>query len=115
MEADTIFGKIIRREIPASIVFETETILAFKDIYPKAPVHILIIPKKQIASVSAACLDDQKVLGELFLAAAKIAEQVGVDKTGYRLVVNNGRDAGQAVNHLHVHLLGGRELQWPPG
>jgi histidine triad (HIT) family protein len=115
MEADTIFGKIIRREIPATIVYETETVLAFKDIYPQAPTHILIIPKKSISSVSAAKEQDRDVLGELLLAAAKIAEQVGVSKSGYRLVVNNGRDAGQAVDHLHVHLLGGRELQWPPG
>ncbi len=115
MEGDTIFGKIIRREIPATVVYETETVLAFQDIYPKAPTHILIIPKKPIQSVSKAASEDKEVLGELFLAAAKIAEETGVDKTGYRLVVNNGRDAGQAVDHLHVHLLGGRELQWPPG
>ncbi len=115
MEADTIFGKIIRREIPATIVYETETVLAFKDIYPKAPTHILIIPKKHIPNTSAVRVEDREVLGELFLAASQIAHETGVDKTGYRLVVNNGRDAGQAVDHLHMHLLGGREMEWPPG
>jgi len=115
MEADTIFGKIIRREVPASIVYETDNVLAFKDIYPKAPVHILIIPKKNIPSISAASNEDKAVLGELLLSAAKIAQQLGIENSGYRLVVNNGRDAGQAVDHLHVHLLAGRELQWPPG
>ncbi len=114
-DSDTIFGKIIRREVPATIVFENDTVLAFKDIYPKAPVHILVIPKKQIRSASAASPGDKALLGELLLVAAEIAKKEGIDKTGYRLVINNGKDAGQAVDHLHVHILGGREMEWPPG
>lgn len=114
-DSDTIFGKIIRREVPASIVFENDTVLAFKDIYPKAPVHILVIPKKHISSASSATVADKALLGELLLVAAEIAKKEGIDKTGYRLVINNGKDAGQAVEHIHVHVLGGREMEWPPG
>jgi len=112
---ETIFSKIIRREIPASIVYETETVIAFKDISPKAPVHVLCIPKKIITDVSSASTDDAQLLGELLLAAAEVAKKEGIDKSGYRLVINNGKDAGQAVNHVHVHVLGGRQLEWPPG
>jgi histidine triad (HIT) family protein len=113
--ADNIFAKIIRKEIPAKIVFEDDRALAFRDIGPKAPVHILVVPKKDIARVSDAKAEDEPILGHLLTVAAQIARQEGIDDTGYRLVINKGRDAGESVPHLHVHLLGGRALQWPPG
>jgi histidine triad (HIT) family protein len=113
--ADNIFAKIIRKEIPATIVYEDDRALAFRDIGPKAPVHILVVPKKEIARVSEAKAEDEAILGHLLMVAAQIARQEGVDETGYRLVINKGRDAGESVPHLHVHLLGGRPLQWPPG
>ena len=112
---DTIFGKIIRREIPASIVFENETVLAFRDINPQAPTHILIIPKKPIVSIAEATTQDQTLLGELLLVAQQLAVSEGISESGYRLVFNTGGDGGQAVFHLHLHLLGGRRLSWPPG
>ncbi len=111
---ETIFSKIIRKEIPAQIVHETETILAFRDINPQAPVHILIIPKKPISQIATATVDDQVLLGELLLSAAAIAEKEGL-QNGYRLVINNGPAGGQEVYHLHVHLMGGRQMNWPPG
>jgi len=114
MSSDTIFGKIISREIPADIVYEDDLILAFRDVKPQAPVHILIIPKKNIPQLSAATAQDQILLGHLLLTAKQIAEQVGL-KNGYRLVINNGQDGGQTVDHLHCHLLGDRALGWPPG
>jgi histidine triad (HIT) family protein len=114
MSNDTIFGKIIRREIPANIVYEDDLCLAFKDVHPQATVHILIIPKKNIPQLSAATAEDQNLLGHLLLTAKQIAEQVGL-KNGYRLVINNGQDGGQTVDHLHCHLLGDRALGWPPG
>jgi len=110
-----IFAKIIAKEIPAEIVFEDDRALAFRDIGPKAPVHILIIPKREIARVSEAKPEDEALLGHLLTVAAEIARKEGIDSTGYRLVINKGRDAGESVPHLHVHLLGGRALQWPPG
>jgi len=115
MKNYTIFGKILRKEIPADIVFESERVLAFRDINPKAPTHILVIPKKLIPMVSAAEQSDQDLLGELLLVAAKIARQEGIDKDGYRLVINNGDHGGQEIPHLHLHLLGGRSMKWPPG
>ena len=111
---DTIFDKIIRREIPATIVYEDEQCLAFKDIAPKAPVHILIIPKKSIAKLSDAKPEDQALLGHILLKANEIAAQLGYDGA-YRLVCNSGQAAGQEVFHLHFHLLAGRPLSWPPG
>ena len=111
--ADNIFSKIIAKQIPAKIVFEDDRALAFRDINPQAPVHILVLPKQDIANVSAT--GDEKLLGHLLTVAAAIARQEGIDATGYRLVINKGRDAGESVPHLHVHLLGGRALQWPPG
>ena len=111
----TIFSKIIAREIPADIVYETDTVLAFRDIAPQAPVHILVIPKKPIVRVSTADDADQQVLGELLLACRDIAEREGIADSGYRIVTNNGAHGGQSVDHLHLHLLGGRQLVWPPG
>lgn len=114
-DADTIFLKIIRREIPADIVFESETVLAFRDNDPKAPTHILIIPKKQLKSVADAKKEDQDLLGELLMVAAEVAKKEGLKESGYRLVINTGQDGGQTVFHLHVHLMGGRRMNWPPG
>jgi histidine triad (HIT) family protein len=113
--SQTLFEKIIARQIPADIVYEDEQVLAFRDIKPQAPVHVLLIPKKPIARISEAKPEDQAVLGWLLLRAAVIAEKLGLKSTGYRLVINNGRDAGEAVPHLHCHILGGRPLGWPPG
>lgn len=110
----TLFGKIIRREIPADIVYEDDLCLAFKDINPQAPTHVLLIPKKEIVKLSDAGAADQAVLGHLLLAAGKIARQLGV-ADAFRLVVNNGAEAGQSVFHLHLHILAGRKLRWPPG
>ncbi len=112
---DNIFLKIARKEIPATVVFEDDRALAFRDTNPKAPTHILIIPKKEIERVSKAAPDDEALLGHLLLVAAEIARNEGIEKNGYRLVINNGRDAGESVPHLHVHLLAGRALKWPPG
>ena len=112
---DTIFGKIIRKEIPARIVFENEHVLAFHDVAPQAPTHILIIPKKPLPNLGAASSDDQQLLGELLLTAAKIAKEQGLAQEGYRTVINTGSGAGQTVFHLHLHLLGGRDMRWPPG
>jgi histidine triad (HIT) family protein len=111
----TLFEKIIAREIPADIVFEDDQCLAFRDISPQAPIHILIIPKKPIARIGAAQADDQSLLGHLLLTAAEIARRENIAPTGYRLVINNGPHGGETVPHLHIHLLGGRHLTWPPG
>ncbi len=113
--ADTIFGKIIRREIPAEIVYEDEEVLAFKDIAPQAPIHVLIIPKKEIPTANDIQEEDAPLIGKLFIVAKKLAKEFGVDESGYRLVINCNKDAGQAVYHLHLHLLGGRKFTWPPG
>jgi histidine triad (HIT) family protein len=110
----TLFGKIIRREIPADIVYEDDLCLAFRDINPQAPTHVLVIPKTAIAKLSDAGDGDQALLGHLLLAAGKIARSLGVGDA-FRLVVNNGAEAGQSVFHLHLHILGGRKLRWPPG
>lgn len=112
--ADTIFGKIIRGEVPAKIVHDDSHCLAFHDVAPQAPIHVLVIPKKPIASLAEANADDADLLGHLVVVAAKLATELGL-ADGYRLVVNCGRDGGQSVDHLHVHLLGGRRLSWPPG
>lgn len=114
--SETIFTKIIRKEIPADIVFENEHVLAFRDINPQAPVHILIIPKIVISSVrELSGAEHAKLLGELIDAANVIAKQEKVSENGFRLVLNCGPDAGQEVYHLHIHLLGGRKMNWPPG
>ena len=112
--ADTVFGRIIRREIPARIAHEDDLCLAFHDVAPQAPVHVLVIPKHPIPSLAAVTPGDAALLGHLVLVATQLAAQLGLDG-GYRLVVNCGRDGGQSVDHLHVHLLGGRGLGWPPG
>ena len=111
----TLFEKIIAREIPAAIVYEDDLVLAFRDIKPQAPVHVLIVPKKPIPRLAEAGPEDHKVLGHLLLKAAEVADKLGLKKGGYRLVINNGPDAGEDVPHLHVHILGGRKMNWPPG
>ncbi|WP_395741882.1 histidine triad nucleotide-binding protein [Prosthecobacter sp.] len=117
MSEKTIFQKIIDREIPAPLVYEDDLVAAFNDINPQAPVHVLIVPKKVISRVGEAMAGDQATLGALLLAAGKIAEKLGVSDRGkgFRLVINHGRDAGETVPHMHVHLLAGRSLNWPPG
>ena len=113
---DTLFGKIIRREIPADIVFEDDDVLGFRDINPQAPLHVLFIPKRQsLPTLDAASDADALLLGKLLLAAAAFARGEGYAESGYRCVVNCNRDGGQTVYHLHVHLLAGRPLHWPPG
>jgi histidine triad (HIT) family protein len=111
----SIFQKIIDREIPANLAHEDEHCIAIHDINPQAPVHVLIIPKKLIPRVGEASVDEQPVLGHLLLTAAALAKKLGVAESGYRIVINNGRDGGETVPHLHVHLLGKRPLTWPPG
>ena len=111
----TLFEKIIAREIPAQIVYEDDQVLALRDIKPHAPVHVLVVPKKPIPRIADAKAEDEKLLGHLMLKAAEIAATLGLKSTGYRLVINNGPDAGESVPHLHLHILGGRALAWPPG
>ena len=111
----TIFEKIAAREIPARIVHETDEFFAFHDVNPQAPTHILIVPKKVIPRLAEAGPEDAALLGKMLAAAGEIAEKGGVKESGFRIVINNGRDAGESVPHLHIHLLGGRALQWPPG
>lgn len=117
MSEKTIFQKIINREIPAPLVYEDDLVAAFNDINPQAPMHVLIVPKKVIPRVGEAAAEDQATLGALLLAAGKIAEKLGVSdpSKGFRLVINHGKDAGESVPHMHVHLLAGRDLAWPPG
>jgi len=110
-----LFCKIAGREIPSDIVLEKDDVLAFKDVRPVAPVHALVIPKKHIASLNDATPEDGELLGHLVLAAREVAAKLGLDSSGYRLVVNTGPDAGQSVFHVHVHVLGGRPMAWPPG
>ena len=112
--SETIFSKIIRREIPANIVYEDDLALAFKDVNPQAPTHILVIPKKPITKVSEATTEDHSLLGHLLLTVKKVAADAGLSD-GYRVVINNGNDGGQTVDHLHLHILGGRQMKWPPG
>ena len=112
--SETIFQKIIDKELPADIIYEDESCLAFKDINPVAPIHILIIPKKRIEKISDSNTEDKELLGHLFLVAGNIARDLGIEDA-FRLVVNNGAGAQQTVFHLHVHLIAGREFNWPPG
>ncbi len=114
--SETIFSKIIRKEIPAQIVYESDSVLAFKDINPKAPTHILIIPKIEISTVKEIVGSEHAaLLGEMFDAANKIARDLNIAEDGFRLVINCGDNGGQDVYHLHMHLLGGRKMTWPPG
>lgn len=110
----TIFKRIIDKEIPARIVHEDDWCLAFHDVAPQAPTHVLIVPKKELTNLAAAGDEDQALLGHLLLTAKKVAEQLGLSN-GYRTVINCGRDGGQSVDHLHIHVLGGRTMHWPPG
>lgn len=111
---DTIFDKIIKREIQADIVFEDDQVLAFRDIAPQAPVHILIIPKIRIATINDIGKGDEALVGHLFTTASKIADQEGIAQDGYRVVMNCNDAGGQSVYHIHLHLLGGKQLGWPP-
>ena len=113
--SNTIFAKIIRGELEADIVHSDETCIAFRDINPQAPVHALIIPRKPIRSIETMEDEDVPLVGHLFAVARDLAQELGVAESGYRLVINNGTDAGQTVSHLHVHLLAGRNMNWPPG
>ena len=110
----TIFGKIIRREVPADIVYEDDLCLAFRDVNPQAPTHVLLVPKKEIARLVDAQPEDRDLIGHLLLAANRIARELGIEDA-FRIVVNNGAGAGQSVFHLHLHILAGRPMRWPPG
>lgn len=112
---ECLFCKIIKKQIPAKIVYEDEKIIAFHDINPQAPVHFLVIPKKHISAIAAMDSQDEPLIGYVMHMAKKLAENVGIEKEGYRVVINNGPNAGQAVAHIHIHVIGGRKLQWPPG
>lgn len=114
-ENPTIFGKIIRGEIPSEKVYEDDEVLAFKDINPAAPTHILVIPKERIINLFHAEERHEALLGKLMLAAKKIAVEQGLEEDGFRLVINNGAGVGQTVFHIHLHILGGRDFSWPPG
>jgi histidine triad (HIT) family protein len=111
----TIFEKIIAREIPSKIIWEDDDAIAFHDVNPQAPVHVLIVPKKVISRLGTAKEADRSVLGKLLLVASELAKKLGIEQSGYRVVINSGPDAGESVPHLHVHLLGKRALAWPPG
>jgi histidine triad (HIT) family protein len=111
----TLFERIISRQIPADIVYEDDQLIAFRDIHPQAPVHVLLIPRKPIARIAEAGASDQALLGHLLLVAPVVARKLGLEEGGFRLVINNGRDGGESVPHLHCHILGGRALAWPPG
>ncbi len=111
----TLFERIMAREIPAEILFEDDHVVAIRDINPQAPIHVLVVPRTPIPRVGEARPDQKDLLGHVLLAAAEVARRLGLDSSGYRLVINNGPDAGETVPHLHCHLLGGRSLKWPPG
>jgi histidine triad (HIT) family protein len=111
----TLFEKIIAREIPADIVYEDDLCLCFRDISPQAPIHLLLIPKKPVVRIAESSADDKELLGHLLLKVGEIAHQEGYAEDGFRVIINNGTHGGEAVPHLHLHLLAGRQLQWPPG
>jgi histidine triad (HIT) family protein len=113
--ADCLFCKIITREIPASIVYEDDRVLAFNDVNPQASTHVLVVPKRHIASLNDLSADDDQIVGEIVRRAAAIAKERGISGAGFRTVFNTNRDAGQTVFHVHLHLIGGRNLSWPPG
>ena len=110
----SIFTQIINREIPADIVYEDDICIAIKDINPQSPVHILVVPKKEIVSIAAAEAEDKEILGHLLVKSREIAEAEGVAENGFRLVINTNEDSGQSVSHVHIHLLGGKKMGWPP-
>jgi histidine triad (HIT) family protein len=110
-----LFCKIVSKQIPAKIAFEDDDVLAFHDINPAAPTHLLVIPKQHLTSMNDAAPEHQALLGKLLLAGRRAAEGAGLDKSGFRLVINTGADAGQSVHHVHLHVLGGRAMAWPPG
>jgi histidine triad (HIT) family protein len=110
-----LFCKIVSREVPSDIVFETDEVLAFRDVRPVAPVHALVIPKRHLTSLHDAAAGDAALLGQMLIVAREVAEKLGLGASGYRVVLNTGRDGGQSVFHLHVHVLGGRAMAWPPG
>ncbi|WP_437998447.1 histidine triad nucleotide-binding protein [Sorangium sp. So ce185] len=110
-----IFCKIAKKEIPSKVVLEDEHVIAFHDLNPQAPTHVLVIPKRHIAGIAQAAPEDEAVLGRLLLAARQVAEKTGIAEGGFRTVVNSGANAGQTVFHLHVHVIGGRPMAWPPG
>ncbi len=112
---ETIFSRIIRKEIPAKIVYEDDVSLAFHDLNGQAPIHVLVIPKRQIDSLEVASVDDANLLGHLQIVIQKVARMLDIHESGYRVVMNCGRDGGQSVGHIHYHVLGGRPLAWPPG
>lgn len=112
---DCLFCRIVNRDISSETVYETDSLLAFKDINPQAPYHILIIPKKHIPTLNDMTIEDANLIGEFFMAARKLASDLGISESGYRTVLNCNADAGQAVFHIHLHLLGGRQMDWPPG
>tara|TARA_B100002049_G_scaffold212506_1_gene176307 strand:- start:371 stop:739 length:369 start_codon:yes stop_codon:yes gene_type:complete len=112
--SETIFTKIINRDIPADIIYEDDDVLAFNDINPQAPVHFLVIPKKPIATINDITEDDRLVVGHLYLVAARLAKELGVDEEGYRAVMNCNEFGGQSVYHIHLHVLAGRLMGWPP-
>jgi histidine triad (HIT) family protein len=111
----TLFQKIVDKDIPSTLVYEDDLVVAFKDIDPQAPTHVLIVPRKPIPRIAEARSEDHPVLGHLLLKAAEVARTLGLEQTGYRLVLNNGSDGGESVPHLHCHILGGRQMKWPPG
>jgi histidine triad (HIT) family protein len=111
----TLFEKILTKEIPATIIYEDDLVFAIHDIDPQAPKHILLVPKKPIPRLAEAQPEDQTLLGHLLLKAAEIAAKLGLEENGYRVVINNGEDGGESVPHLHLHILGGRHMAWPPG
>ncbi len=115
MSTDTIFSRIVRGEAPAQIVYQDEDVTAFRDVNPVAPTHILIVPNKPIATLNEAGAEDQALLGKLLLTAQRIAGEMGIAEQGYRVVINCNAQGGQSVYHLHLHLLGGRRMTWPPG
>ena len=115
MAEETIFSKIIRREIPADIVYQDDLVTAFRDINPQAPTHVLVVPKRHVETLNDLTPEDDGLIGELVRRAAAIARERGLSAGGYRTVFNTNRDAGQTVFHIHLHLLGGRSMQWPPG
>lgn len=111
----TIFKRVIDGEIPADIVYQDDYCLAFRDVSPQAPVHVLLIPKKEIVNVAGLSAEDKELAGHLLLTAGKIARELGIEESGYRVVANCGQHGGQSVDHLHLHILAGRQLGWPPG